>query len=354
MHISEVRIKLIPNPADRLKAFASVTLDGDFVVRDIKVIDGSSGVFVAMPSRKLSDRCDSCGYKNHMRAKFCNECGSELPQDRVPKDRLGRNKLHADIAHPINSECRQMLQQRIVESYNQEIEQAREPGYQPLSDDEYDGMDEEFAAEPVEKVTSNRKAVQVEDVEDDDDDEVDEDEVDEEDDEDEIDEDEDEDEDDDDDDAREDDDSGYDSLIADLRKDAATRRGGSGRSEPRPGRSPAKDTRRPSEPRREKPAAARQERPAKPRQEPPAKPRQEPPAKPRQERPVEARQKPPEPRRERPVEPRRELPAETAVASKTGDTRPAPARPEPKPVKPAVDVARDVGTSNDDFGEGLV
>ena len=50
MEISEVRVKLVNNKDDRLKAFCSVTMDNEFVVRDIKVIEGVGGFFVAMPS----------------------------------------------------------------------------------------------------------------------------------------------------------------------------------------------------------------------------------------------------------------------------------------------------------------
>ncbi len=147
MEISEVRIKLIPNPTDRLKAFASVTFDGDFVVRDIKIIDGASGVFVAMPSRKLADRCPKCSAKNHLRARYCNECGASLSRDRSPRDKRGRTKLHADVAHPINSGCRHRLQQHIVEAYSEEVERSKKPGYRPISDDEFDDMDEDTSSE---------------------------------------------------------------------------------------------------------------------------------------------------------------------------------------------------------------
>ena len=61
MRINEVRVKLVENKDDRLKAFCSITLDNEFVVRDIKIIEGSGGYFVAMPSRKMSDHCDKCG-----------------------------------------------------------------------------------------------------------------------------------------------------------------------------------------------------------------------------------------------------------------------------------------------------
>ena len=57
MQITEVRIKLMEDPGERLKAFCSVTFDNCFVVRDLKIIEGTSGPFVAMPSRKLTSHC---------------------------------------------------------------------------------------------------------------------------------------------------------------------------------------------------------------------------------------------------------------------------------------------------------
>ena len=56
MHITEIRIKLLSNQRDKLRAFASLTIDNCLVVRDIKIIEGGHGLFVAMPSRKLCDR----------------------------------------------------------------------------------------------------------------------------------------------------------------------------------------------------------------------------------------------------------------------------------------------------------
>ncbi len=55
MQISELRMKLIENKDDSLKAFCSVTMDNEFVMRDIKIIEGTNGYFVTMPSRKMSD-----------------------------------------------------------------------------------------------------------------------------------------------------------------------------------------------------------------------------------------------------------------------------------------------------------
>jgi stage V sporulation protein G len=136
MEISEVRVKLINNKDDRLKAFCSVTFDSEFVVRDIKIIEGTGGFFVAMPSRKMSDHCERCGGKNHLRAKFCNNCGARLSEERARKDVKGRVKLHADIAHPINTACRKKIQDRVIEAYKEEVEKSKQPGYKPVELDE--------------------------------------------------------------------------------------------------------------------------------------------------------------------------------------------------------------------------
>jgi len=138
MEISEVRVKLINNKDDRLKAFCSMTIDNEFVIRDIKVIEGTNGYFVAMPSRKMSDHCEKCGSKNHLRARYCNNCGAALPEDRARKDLKGRMKLHADIAHPINAECRQKIQKVVTAAYEQELEQSKKPGYKPVEMDDGD------------------------------------------------------------------------------------------------------------------------------------------------------------------------------------------------------------------------
>lgn len=129
MKITEIRVKLVGNNEERLKAFCSVTLDGSFVIRDLKIIDGANGPFVAMPSRKLSDRCPKCGGKNHYRAKFCNECGNRLDPNRAPRDEEGRVKLHADVAHPINAAGREQIQREVIEAYEKEAEASQEPDY---------------------------------------------------------------------------------------------------------------------------------------------------------------------------------------------------------------------------------
>ena len=140
MDITEVRIKLMEDSDDRLRAFCSITFDDAFVVRDLKIIDGSNGPFVAMPSRKLTSHCPKCGYKNHLRAAYCSHCGTRMKDDRAMRDQEGRTKLYADIAHPINSQCREMIQDRVIAEYNKELELAKQPGYVSRYDDEYEEL----------------------------------------------------------------------------------------------------------------------------------------------------------------------------------------------------------------------
>lgn len=153
MEISEVRVKLVSNSQERLKAFCSITLENDFVIRDLKIIDGANGTFVAMPSRKLSDRCPQCGYKNHLRANYCNDCGKPLGENRARKA-ARRGKLHADVAHPINPACRERIQDIVIRAFEVELEKSREPGYQPPDFDfgeDAHHQDEADRAEPAER-----------------------------------------------------------------------------------------------------------------------------------------------------------------------------------------------------------
>ncbi len=83
MEITEV--KIFPINEDKLKAFATIIFDNCFVVRDLKIIHGNSGLFVAMPSKK---------------------------------HRYGSFK---DIAHPLNVETRDMIESKVLETYFEEI-----------------------------------------------------------------------------------------------------------------------------------------------------------------------------------------------------------------------------------------
>lgn len=83
MQITEVRLTL--RDEDRLKAFVSITFDNAFVVRGLKVIEGNTGLFVAMPSRRRKD------------GEF------------------------RDIAHPINNETRQMIEDAVLKEFERQL-----------------------------------------------------------------------------------------------------------------------------------------------------------------------------------------------------------------------------------------
>lgn len=139
MEITEVRIKLVNRRADKLRAFCSITLGNAFVIRDLKIIEGVKGPFVAMPSRKVADRCLKCGLKNHRRAKFCNECGGRLPPAPPAGEFDNRPRLHADIAHPISAAAREAMERRVLAAYAEEVERSKLPGYKPV--EIYEGPD---------------------------------------------------------------------------------------------------------------------------------------------------------------------------------------------------------------------
>jgi stage V sporulation protein G len=133
MQLTEVRVRLCDGQGGRLKAFCSLTFDHAFVVRDVKLIEGSDGLFLAMPARKLCDHCRRCGEKNHLRARYCGNCGMRLDENRFLRyqngNGQGRLKLHADIAHPIHAECRQEIERRVVAAYHEELDRSKHPGY---------------------------------------------------------------------------------------------------------------------------------------------------------------------------------------------------------------------------------
>jgi stage V sporulation protein G len=89
MEITEVRV--FPVSEERLKAYVTITLDNCFVVRDLKVINGNTGLFVAMPAKRRKD---------------------------------GTFK---DIAHPLNSETRERMEKTILAEYDRELSRGTAP-----------------------------------------------------------------------------------------------------------------------------------------------------------------------------------------------------------------------------------
>lgn len=89
MQVTDVRVRKISRDG-KMKAIVSITLDEEFVVHDIKIIEGEKGLFIAMPSKKASDG------------------------------------EYRDIAHPINSQTREAIQKVILESYEKALLEPEE------------------------------------------------------------------------------------------------------------------------------------------------------------------------------------------------------------------------------------
>ena len=89
-------------------------------------------------------------------SKFCKDCGRRLDNARKRNDD-GRGKLHVDVAHPINSECRDLIQTVVIDAYNAEMEKQKDdPDYQPESD--ADVLDR-YEAEPISKEEPTEETV---------------------------------------------------------------------------------------------------------------------------------------------------------------------------------------------------
>lgn len=140
LEITEVRIKLVTDLDDRLRAFCSITFDGEFVVRDLKIIEGQRGHFVAMPSRKLMEKCIRCAGKNEVRARFCGNCGTRLPESRHVRADGGKPRMFADIAHPINASCRDRIESTVLRAFEEERQLAKDPNYICRYDDYDDSL----------------------------------------------------------------------------------------------------------------------------------------------------------------------------------------------------------------------
>jgi stage V sporulation protein G len=148
MKITEVRVFPTKSRDGRLKAYATMTFDDWFVVRNVKIIQGNTGPFVAMPSRKIMDPCKKCGFKNVRGSKFCNDCGTQLHVRREDSgdQRDKKQNDHMDIAHPIRQACRVYIQEEILKAFDMEMERKEKEGdnYKPATTDDFDRAQEGF------------------------------------------------------------------------------------------------------------------------------------------------------------------------------------------------------------------
>jgi stage V sporulation protein G len=121
-----------------------MTFDDWFVVRNVKIIQGTNGLFIAMPSRKAVEACVKCGFKNARGSRYCNQCGKEISgreQARSQEETAGEKQGgHMDIAHPVTQECRLYIQKEILEAYNNEITRKNTEGssYTPANEKDLD------------------------------------------------------------------------------------------------------------------------------------------------------------------------------------------------------------------------
>ncbi len=120
MQITEVKIQLKNDPTKRLKAYAVVTFDNVFVVRNVKVIEGKQGLFIAMPSRRVRVSCPKCGARNDVTNKFCGQCGAPMPPqpEKTPEQIQAE---HKDLAHPIKQEFREYMQKEVLNAYQKAV-----------------------------------------------------------------------------------------------------------------------------------------------------------------------------------------------------------------------------------------
>lgn len=157
MEITDARVRLINDGTDRLKAFCSITFDDEFVIRDLKIVDGVTGLFVAMPSRKNTVSCPDCRHKNVVRSRYCNDCGAQLPHEQMPTNDGGRNKSHRDIAHPITTEFREYVQKTVIAAFRKECKLAASPDYEPQEIDDEPIVEEEEELVEVPTVRGQRE-----------------------------------------------------------------------------------------------------------------------------------------------------------------------------------------------------
>jgi len=120
VEITDVRLRKIETEG-KLRAYVSITFDDSFVVHDLRVIDGTKGMFVAMPSKRLP------------------------------------NGDHKDIAHPINTEIREKIQNAVLDVYGRELEEAPQAKVEPKVKEVKESKEEESKEVEEEKEEESKE-----------------------------------------------------------------------------------------------------------------------------------------------------------------------------------------------------
>ncbi len=119
MTITECRCTLVND--GRMLALASVVFDHCFVINSMRVIDGSKGLFVAMPDRPLTDNCPRCRCRNSILSNYCNRCGDILPKKPLPLTPSGGVQATIDVCYPITQVMRKLLEKTVLETYRSKM-----------------------------------------------------------------------------------------------------------------------------------------------------------------------------------------------------------------------------------------
>lgn len=123
--LTEIKITLNENRSNpTLLGFASITLDDQFAIRDIKILYSSQKGcrFLAMPSRRIMDNCPKCEKRNWVQAKYCNFCGIDMGEPEVGK----RSDAYEDVAFPISRTVRDFIEAQVMQEYGRIIEEQKD------------------------------------------------------------------------------------------------------------------------------------------------------------------------------------------------------------------------------------
>lgn len=124
MEVTEVRFKMAEYDPfnERILGYCTVILENSLAITDIKLIRGrDAGMFIGMPARKVTDKCESCRRRNHLKAAFCNNCGASLDPFRGEG-----SEFYQDITFPICNDFRKMIEAAVFKVYEDQVQAIKE------------------------------------------------------------------------------------------------------------------------------------------------------------------------------------------------------------------------------------
>ncbi|WP_457912652.1 SpoVG family protein [Candidatus Phytoplasma sacchari] len=126
-HVTSVRIKKKYKSTNRLKGIASITFDNSFAVRNIKIIQGDEGIFIAMPSVPKFPKEDDDGINDNIKKIKKNYPNNKKNADSEVTDNNDEDSPEfLDIAHPINSEVRNKIESVIKKYFEEMIKRSED------------------------------------------------------------------------------------------------------------------------------------------------------------------------------------------------------------------------------------